>query len=73
MPELAVSIDRTLQSFPGLAIFDTKEQMADGLAKVEEGKYYPEVAAVGTYNLYEEDSLASELVPDWFVGVNVST
>jgi len=72
MPELTASIDQTLQSFPGLAIFDTKEQMADGLAKVEEGKYFPEVAAVGTYNLYEEDSLASELMPDWFVGVNVS-
>ena len=72
IPSLQESLSRTLESFPGLEIFDTKKQMAEGLAKVEEGKYFPEVAALGSYSLYEEDSLASELMPDWFVGLSIS-
>ncbi len=72
IPTLQDSIDLALQTFPGLAIYDTKEQMATSLADAEKGKYFPEVAAVGNYNLYEEDSLASEVMPDWFVGINVS-
>jgi len=46
--------------------------MATGLVNVEKGKYFPELALLGNYNLYEEDNLATELVPDWFVGLTVS-
>lgn len=72
IPTMQESIDLVLNTFPGLAIYDAKEQMATSLADVERGKYFPEVAALGNYNLYEEDSLASKLTPDWFVGVNIS-
>ncbi|MCG6282773.1 TolC family protein, partial [Vibrio diabolicus] len=40
--------------------------------KAEKGKYYPEVYLYGSYNLYEDDSLASQLAPDWMVGVGVN-
>ena len=71
LPDLDTFIDKTLADYPALAIFEAKKQMANNLAALEEGKYYPEVALLGNYNLYEEDSLASEMIPDWFVGLAV--
>lgn len=72
LPPVQTFIDQTLAGYPGLAILDAKQDMANGLTRVEKGKYYPEVALLGHYSLYEEDSLAMELTPDWFVGVSVS-
>jgi outer membrane protein TolC len=72
LPPLDSFIQKTLAGYPGLAILDAKEEMATGVVNVEEGKYYPEVALLGNYSLYEEDNLASELEPDWFVGMAVS-
>jgi outer membrane protein TolC len=72
LPLLETVTQKTLSGYAGLAILDAKEEMAAGLVKLEQGKYYPEVALIGNYNLYEEDSLASDLMPDWFVGISVS-
>lgn len=69
LPPLEVFIEKTLAGYPGLAILDAKEEMATGVVKVEKGKYYPTIALVGDYNLYEEDNLIGELTPDWFVGL----
>ena len=49
-----------------------EELQAEALIKLERGKYYPEVAMLGSYSLYEEESLAAELMPDWFIGMTVS-
>jgi outer membrane protein TolC len=72
LPSVDTFIDQTLAGYPGLAVLDAKQEMAAGLGRVEKGKYYPEVALVGHYSLYEDDSLAMELTPDWFVGLTVS-
>ncbi len=72
LPPLTTFIQNTLAGYPGLAILDAKEEMATGMVNIEEGKYFPQVALLGNYSLYEEDSLASELVPDWFIGLTVS-
>jgi len=72
LPLLEIVTQKTLNGYAGLAILDAKEEMAAGLVKLEQGKYYPEVALIGNYNLYAEDSLASDLMPDWFVGISVS-
>ncbi len=72
LPAVDTFIDETLASYPGLAVLDAKQEMAAGLGRVEKGKYYPEVALLGHYSLYEDDSLAMELTPDWFVGLTVS-
>ena len=69
LPPLDVFIKKTLAGYPGLTILDAKEGMATGVVKVEEGKYYPTIALIGDYSLYEEDNLIGELTPDWFVGV----
>lgn len=72
LPPLSAFIDQTLATYPGLTLLSAKEKQASSLIKAEQGKYYPEVYLYGTYNLYEEDSLASDLRPDWLVGVGVN-
>ncbi|MCG3883313.1 TolC family protein [Photobacterium leiognathi] len=72
LPPMSSFINKTLASYPGLHILDAKRKQADGLIDVEKGKYYPEVYLYGDYNLYENDSLASKMAPDWAVGIGVS-
>ncbi len=72
LPPLSAFVDQTLSTYPGLALLDAKEKQASSLIKAEKGKYYPEVYLYGDYSLYEEDSLASQMKPDWMVGIGVS-
>lgn len=72
LPPLDVFVNRTLETYPGLDLLDAKEQQANSLIKAEKGKYYPEVYLYGDYSLHEDDSLASQMKPDWLVGVGVS-
>ncbi|WP_025631863.1 TolC family protein, partial [Vibrio parahaemolyticus] len=68
LPPLSAFIDQTLLTYPGLDILDAKHKQASSLIKAEKGKYYPEVYLYGDYSLYEDDSLASQMKPDWLVG-----
>lgn len=72
LPPLPSFLDKTLVDYPGLGILDAKKEQATGLIAVEKGKYLPTVALFGNYSLYEEDDLATTLVPDWVVGVGVN-
>ncbi|MEZ8044290.1 TolC family protein [Vibrio sp. 10N.237.312.C02] len=72
LPHMDVFVDQTLMTYPGLKILDAKEKQASSLIKAEKGKYYPEVYLYGDYGLYEDDSLASEMKPDWLVGIGVN-
>ncbi len=72
LPPLTAFLDKTLDDYPGLGILDAKKEQATGLIAVEKGKYLPTVALFGNYNLYEEDDLATTLLPDWVVGVGVN-
>ncbi|KGY12617.1 membrane protein [Vibrio tubiashii] len=72
LPDQNLFIDRTLNTYPGLALLDAKQKQANSLIKAEQGKYYPEVYLYGDYSLHEDDSLASQMKPDWLVGVGVN-
>ncbi|UTT84893.1 TolC family protein [Vibrio pelagius] len=72
LPNMDTFVDQTLTTYPGLRILDAKEKQASSLIKAEKGKYYPEVYLYGDYSLYEDDSLASEMKPDWLVGIGVN-
>ena len=72
LPPLRTFTEQTLSTYPGLEILNAKEKQADSSIKAEKGKYQPEVYLYGDYVLYEDDSLASELAPDWFVGIGVN-
>ncbi len=71
LPDLDTFMEKTLAHYPALAILEAKKQKANDLVTVEEGKYFPEVAFLGNYNLYEEDTLAGKMMPDWFIGLAV--
>ncbi|USD66477.1 TolC family protein [Vibrio sp. SCSIO 43136] len=72
LPPLDAFIDQTIATYPGLRILDAKEKQASNLVKVEKSAYYPNVYLYGDYSLYEHDSLASQMKPDWLVGIGVS-
>ena len=68
---LETFLENTLAGAPGLNILKAKHDQAAGLVAVEEGKYYPTVAVFGNYSLYEEDNLASRMLPDWVLGIGM--
>lgn len=72
LPALSAFVEQTLNTYPGLDLLDAKEKQASSLIKAEKGKYYPEVYLYGDYSLHEDDSLASQMKPDWLVGLGVS-
>lgn len=72
VPSLETLTKRTLASYPGLQILKAKTEQVNGLIKVQQGKYMPQVFAYGNYNLYEDDSITTKLTPDWVVGVGVN-
>ena len=72
MPALAPFVEETLSVHPGLKLLAAKKEQAQGMIKLEKGKYAPELFLFGNYNLYEDDSIVSKTTPDWLVGVGVS-
>lgn len=72
LPPLETFIKRTVNNFAGLGILKSKKEQAQGMVNVEKGTYLPEVAVLGNYSIYEDESLATDVAPDWFVGINVS-
>ncbi|MZI94051.1 TolC family protein [Vibrio sp. CAIM 722] len=72
LPPMAAFTEQTLTTYPGLAILDAKQNQAQNLKKAQYGKYSPQVYLYGNYNLYEDDSVVSDLNPDWMVGIGVS-
>lgn len=71
MPELVDIASDTLNNHPGLGVLEAKRIQAQGLVDVKEGEYWPEAFLFGNYRLYQQDTLADELVPDWLIGVGV--
>ena len=72
LPSIDTFLAKTINTYPGLGVLDSKKEQVAGVVDIEEGKYLPTVALFGSYSLYEENDLLSELVPDWFMGVGVT-
>ncbi len=70
-PSLSQVNQLTLAEHPALKLLEAKEVQAQGLIDVEKGSYHPTVFLYGNYTLYEDDSLFSQMEPDWMVGVGV--
>ncbi len=71
LPSMSEITTETLKNHPGLGVLDSKRKQAEGFVDVKKGEYLPEVFLFGSYNLYEQDTLAADLNPDWMVGVGV--
>ncbi len=61
-----------LENHPALRLLATKQSQAESIEKASRGLYQPNVFMFGSYNLYEDNSIASDLTPDWFVGLGVN-
>ncbi|MBY5993116.1 TolC family protein [Ferrimonas balearica] len=70
-PTLAQLQQGMARSHPALALFDAKTRQAQGSIAAERGRYKPEVGLFGSYTLAEDNSILSELEPEWLVGVRV--
>ncbi|MGI2259877.1 TolC family protein [Shewanella sp. GXUN23E] len=70
-PSLPQLTQLTLAQHPALKLLEAKEAQAQGLVDVEKSQYLPTVFLYGNYTLYEDDSLASQMEPDWLVGVGI--
>ncbi|QFI39244.1 TolC family protein [Moritella marina ATCC 15381] len=62
---------KTLTDHPGIAILNAKREQAKGMVDMASAKHLPEVMVYGNYNLYSDDSVTGELLPEWMVGVGV--
>ncbi|MCH8498180.1 MAG: TolC family protein [Marinobacter sp.] len=60
-----------LARHPSLQLLANKQSQAERVASASRGLYHPNLFMFGSYNVYEEDSLASDLSPDWLIGVGV--
>lgn len=60
-----------LEQHPGMRLVTARRRQAETLARTARGSYHPEVFLYGSYSLYDDDTLASTLNPDWLVGVGV--
>ncbi|QZT37520.1 TolC family protein [Halosquirtibacter xylanolyticus] len=54
---------------PKLLQVDQKQIMVEQLVKKERSEYLPEIALIGSGNIYEYQ--VTDLVPNWFVGIGV--
>ncbi|MDA7746165.1 TolC family protein [Psychromonas sp.] len=72
LPTLSAFTEQTLLSYPGLSVLTAKQNQAQSSIDAEKSNYLPQVYLYGNYTLYEDNSLTSEITPDWFVGVGVS-
>jgi len=72
LPDIEHFVSDTLANYPGLDLLDAKKKQAQGVARMEKGKFFPTVSLFGNYSIYEEDDLSSKLAPDWLVGVGVN-
>lgn len=64
-------LSKTLSDHPGIAILNAKREQAKGMVDMASAKHLPEVMLYGNYNLYSDDSVTGELLPEWMVGVGV--
>lgn len=60
-----------LDKHPRLQALEAKHEKALVISTASRGLFHPDVFLFGSYNVYENDSFASELTPEWLVGIGV--
>jgi len=52
-----------------LSLFDAKSKQTKSLVAIKEAAFKPEVVGYADYNLYRDNSLLMQSLPNWFAGV----
>ncbi|WP_423187216.1 TolC family protein [Alishewanella sp. d11] len=60
-----------ISNHPKLQLLATRRAEAKQIAEVVKGLYRPEVFLYGRYNLTQTQSIASDIAPDWLVGLGM--
>ena len=64
-PFIAASLDNS----PLLKSLKARERELQAIESAKRGRYYPEVFLFADYALYQDNSIVSDLLPEWQVGV----
>ncbi len=61
--------DESVENFAVLGVLDAKSKQALALVDVKKAAWHPQVAAFANVNLYKDDSILMQTLPDWMAGV----
>lgn len=69
IPEDQAFISSSLDSSPLLKSLDARSSELQAVEKSDRGRYYPEVSLFADYALYNDNSIVSDALPEWQVGL----
>jgi len=72
LPAEETFLTATLENSPLLKELAAHDRQAAALIKAEKGRFHPEVFLFADWEIYKDNSLAFDYVPDWQVGVGVN-
>ena len=62
----------TLSNSPVLKELKAHDRQADALIRAERGRFHPEVFLFADWEVYKDNSIVFDFVPDWQVGIGVN-
>jgi len=62
----------TLSNSPLLKELKAHDRQAGALIRAEKGRFYPEVFLFADWEVYKDNSIAFQYIPDWQVGIGVN-
>ena len=62
----------TLSNSPVLKDLKAHDRQADALIRAERGRFHPEVFLFADWEVYKDNSIVFDFVPDWQVGIGVN-
>ncbi|WP_161949847.1 TolC family protein [Desulfofustis glycolicus] len=71
LPPMQEFLDLAVNNHPGILLLAAKREQAQAAEKAEKGRYHPTIGMFGSYQVYEQDDLAADLLPDWLVGIGL--
>ena len=63
--------DESVENFAGLGVLDAKGKQALALVDVKKAAWHPQIGAYANVNLYRDDSVLMQTLPNWMAGVAV--
>ncbi len=61
--------DESVENFAVLGVLDAKSKQALALVDIKKAALYPQVGAFANVNLYRDDSVLMQTMPNWMAGV----
>lgn len=72
LPEIDSFTSTIIANSPVLKVLEARDIQSQAILKAQRGRFHPEVFLFGDYAVYKDDSIASNTLPDWKVGVGVT-